>query len=65
MFWKGKGCRGVLQRRLEKRWREERHRLIELFVVVDKIFIEVVDKILRKIFDKISNIKISKHISTH
>jgi len=32
VFWKGKGCRGVLLRRLDKRWREERHRRVEVRV---------------------------------
>ena len=43
----------MLLQRLEKRWREERHRLIELFLVVDKIFIDVVDKIFIEVVDKI------------
>jgi len=32
VFWKEKGCRGELLRRLDKRWREERHRRVEVRV---------------------------------
>jgi len=32
VFWKEKGCRGVMLRRLENRWRDEKHRRVEVRV---------------------------------